>query len=113
MGAPTGEVCTYSFRLSEHKTIKKSKELLSDQLFQAFSNIPPSNLSFPKVFFDQDTEIYQRNIKGYVVVLEEWLLNYYKLNVSPETNTNGHAGTTSAIPCSSEDSHRYALIIQL
>lgn len=89
------ESLIYTFNLSgeEPQLIEISNsndhELLPESLL-AFSSKLWCRASFPTAFFDQDNEAYQKNVNGFVALLQLCLLNKRGLKPSEKTMSNNH-----------------------
>ena len=126
-----GDICTYTFYFtvppegpsnkltttisSDHgvdtKSIEVPGEVLSDDLLLAFSKLDPFTFSFPKIFFDQNSGIYQRNVDGFLKLLRLCLVQPVGQSESlrvdeRKSDTQDNLSAKSA-PNGSEDTNGY------
>lgn len=97
MESPSEYLCTFHFSgLPKHMTITKSgdccvdstikievpNDLFSNHLLRTFSTMQPGGFNFPKTFFDENNDVYQRNVEGFLALLKSCMLNHSGLNTS-------------------------------
>ena len=78
---------------------------LNEDLLQMLSKMPSCTISFPKMFFNQNSDTYQRNVTGFLSLLQTCLLSQSGRNLS-ETNNLVRGGNQEDLQAafhSSED----------
>ena len=132
MGAPS-EFCSFTFHfhgLPKHVTITKSTGCLNDDdvnlnlievpvSTELFSNrlltfpqvpshicsvqAPSCSVSLPSIFFDGNSDVYEKNVKRFLTFLESYLLSQSGLNISESTDDL----SAKPLPHGSEDKNGY------
>ena len=131
MGTPQREVdplCTFTVDFTElPKLVKITSEcfngdtksievseackIFTNQLIAAFSLLPSCSITLPKVFFDQNNDIYQKHIQGFLDVLRLCLLSQSGLNISERSDKTEDdllaKSAVVAVPYGSDDTNGY------
>ena len=99
--------CLHDGTKSTEVSIEVSCESFTDtDLLLALSQMPSCSISFPRMFFDQNIDIYKRNIENIFAVLQSCLLSQSGLS-ERSTNIQDDPSAKSAIPLDFNDIKGY------